>query len=97
MNILSGGLVFLLGHLLRNYNLIYFGIISIGLGITNLLPIPALDGFYIIGLPICLKIWGKKKGYEIFAIISKIGFILIITLNILCIPYLIQLIKRGGF
>ena len=96
MNILSGLVGLGLGYLLFNRNLAYFGVLSITLGVGNLLPIPALDGFYIIGLPLCLKVWGKERGYEIFALINKIGFIIIIAINILCIPWLIHLIKNGG-
>ena len=95
INIITGLIALVLGAKLLNYSLVYFGLLSIVLGAGNLLPIPALDGGYIVYLPLCTKIWGKEKGYEIFAKITHIGFIIIMTLNILCIPYLIHMIKLG--
>jgi membrane-associated protease RseP (regulator of RpoE activity) len=94
-NILSGLLSLFLGKLFHNYYFAYFGLISISLGITNLLPIaPCLDGGYIVYLPLFLKIW-KEKGLEKFAKSCRISFIILMTLNILCIPYLIYLIMKG--
>lgn len=96
MNILSGLIALFLGIKFMNYLLWYFGYLSIALGITNLLPIPALDGGYIIYLPICLRIWGKEKGFKIFAKINRISFIILMALNVACIPWLIYLIRHGG-
>jgi membrane-associated protease RseP (regulator of RpoE activity) len=97
MNIISGLLSLFFGIYFDNYYLRYFGILSIVLGITNLLPIPCLDGGYPVFLPLCYKIYGKEKGMEKFAIINRISFIILMALNLICIPYLIYLIKIGVF
>jgi len=90
INILLGMLCFFIGIKLNIFNLYYFGLLSFLLGVTNLIPIPCLDGGYVIWLPILTKIFGHKKGFCYFAIINKISFILIIILNILCIPFIIM-------
>lgn len=95
INILSGLLSILLGLIIHNFILKYFGILSIALGLTNLLPIPALDGSYPI-LVWLEKFYGKEKGYAIMQLLCKIGFILITILNVACIPYLIYLLRNGG-
>jgi len=67
VNIVMGLIVGFIGVKLLNRNLIYFGLISVSLGIMNLLPIaPCLDGGYIVFFPLCVKIWGKTKGLKIF-------------------------------
>ena len=95
VNILTGLIAIYLGMLFNIYNLIYFGFISIMLGITNAIPFPALDGSYLI-LVWLEKIYGKEKGYFIMGIICKIGFIIIMMLNIIFLPILIMLIRNGG-
>lgn len=97
MNIISGLLCLILSILFGKYFLWYFGYLSIILGITNLLPIPCLDGGYPIYLPLCYKIYGKEKGMIKFAYINRISFIILMLLNIMCIPFLIQMIARGRF
>ena len=92
INIITGVIAALIGHILFNYNLIYFGILSITLGISNLLPIPALDGSYPI-LVWLEKLYGKKRGYAKMEKIVRVGFIIIMALNIACIPYLIYLLR----
>lgn len=63
-------------------NYIYIlAIISVSLGVTNLLPIPALDGGKII-LLIIEAIRRKKITVETEAKITLIGFALIITLSL---------------
>jgi membrane-associated protease RseP (regulator of RpoE activity) len=96
MNILSGILALYLGKKIYNFNIIYFGILSIALGISNLLPLaPCLDGGYLVYLPLAVKIWGKEKGYIYFSTACRISFIILMTLNILCLPYLFHLIRKG--
>lgn len=91
VNIVSGIIVGLIGIKTLNRNLLYFGLISTMLGITNLLPIaPCLDGGYLVFFPLCVKIWGKKKGILIFAKAVRISFKIIMILNILCIPLIIM-------
>lgn len=97
INIILGGLSFYLGIKIPNYYLYYFGILSIALGVTNLLPIaPCLDGGYIVYFPLFIKLFGQKKGLIIFARGVQISFIIIMILNILCIPLLIKLILQGA-
>jgi membrane-associated protease RseP (regulator of RpoE activity) len=106
MNIVTGLISMLLSKLsfgysthfilyYQNYNLFYFGWLSVLLGITNFLPIPALDGSYPI-LVWLEKIYGKKKGYAIMERICKVGFILLMILNIACIPYIVKMIMKGA-
>lgn len=95
-NIITGMICLLLGIIFKIYFLYYFGILSLSLGITNTLPIPCLDGGYVVFIPIFTKIWGKEKGTQIFEKVNRISFIIIMALNIACIPYLIKLIIRGA-
>jgi len=94
MNCLTGLISFYIGRKFINPYLIYFGLFSIILGLSNALPIPALDGSYLF-LVWLEKIYGKKKGYALMNKICKIGFIILMTLNIICLPYLIYLIRMG--
>lgn len=76
--------------------LFYFGYLSIILGVTNLIPIiPCLDGGYIFYIPILSKIFGKEKGIKVFEKINQVSFIIMIILNILCLPYIFYLIWIG--
>ena len=65
------------------------------MGITNALPIPALDGSYPI-LVWLEKLKGKEKGYALMNKMCRWGFIILMALNIACLPYLFYLIKSGG-
>jgi len=96
VNILSGTIAMLLGLKFLNYNLYYFGWISLMLGATNLLPIPCLDGGYIVWFPILVKKFGLNRGTTIFAKSVRITFIIVMALNIACIPLLIKLIAKGA-
>ena len=73
-------ILFLLYHLFSNYIYI-LAIISASLGITNLLPIPALDGGKIV-LLIVEAIRRKKITLETEAKITVIGFAILITLSL---------------
>ena len=93
INIIIGGLTLILGLRFHIYYLYYFGYLSLVLGISNLLPIaPCLDGGYIVYFPLFIKLFGKKKGFIIFAKSVRISFLIIMMLNILCIPLLINII-----
>lgn len=87
INILSGLLIGWMGWYFRIYYLLYFGVISVSLGVTNALPIPALDGSYpiLVGLE---KIYGKEKGYELMSKICRWGFVILMTLNIASLPWM---------
>jgi membrane-associated protease RseP (regulator of RpoE activity) len=93
INIISGFLSIFIYCLTLNHIYADFALISIILGLSNLIPIiPCLDGGYILFLPLCMHFWGKEKGLKIFALINHISFIIVIILNIACIPYLIKMI-----
>jgi membrane-associated protease RseP (regulator of RpoE activity) len=77
-----------------NFSLYTFSVLSLVLGITNLLPIPALDGSYPI-LVWLEKFYGKKKGYKLMKKINTIGFTILMILNILCIPWFIYIVRKG--
>jgi len=97
INIFMGLIAFNLGKYFLNYNLYYFGWLSLALGITNFLPIaPCLDGGYAVWMPIYFKLYGKGKGLIKFEKANKISFIILMILNILCIPLLIKLIIQGA-
>jgi len=89
VNIISGLICILIGTKLNIWNLVYFGFISTSLGVTNLLPIPALDGSYLY-LVWLEKYMGKEKGYTLMEKLINIGFKILMILNILCIPYIIM-------
>ena len=90
INIITGLIAYYLGIYKLNYNLYYFGWLSLWLGITNLFPfIPCLDGGYLFYLPILFKKYGQEKGTEIFCKWVTISFKIIMILNILSIPILI--------
>jgi len=61
--------------------LFLFAQLSIWLGITNLLPIPALDGGYPL-LLLMEKPFGKKRGLEIMGTTIKYGFAILVILQI---------------
>lgn len=94
INVIMGIICLYIGEKSNIYNLIYFGWISLTLGITNMLPIPALDGSYPI-LVWLEKLYGKQKGYAIMGRICKWGFNILMVVNILCIPFLIRMIMKG--
>jgi len=79
-----------------SFFLFQFSLLSIVLGITNLIPIPALDGSYPF-LVLLENKYGKKKGYALMKKINTICFKILMILNILCIPYAIYLFKKGVF
>ena len=56
-------------------------VISISLGITNLLPIPGLDGGKIL-LLIVEKIRGKKLNETTEALVTSIGLLILFTIAI---------------
>jgi len=71
-----------------------FGFYSVIIGLSNALPIPALDGsFWIVFL--FEKKYGKKKCYEKVKRLFEVWFKWLMILNILSIPYLIYIIYKG--
>lgn len=76
------GIVGLVGNASREglvYLLSFTALISINLGIINLIPFPALDGGRLLFLLI-EKIKGGKVNYKIFNIFNMVGFSLLIIL-----------------
>lgn len=79
-----------------NYPLFLFGYLSVWLGITNLIPFPALDGSYPI-LVWLEKFKGKEKGYEIMNKIVRVGFVVLMTLNVVSMVILAWLYRIAIF
>jgi len=73
---------------------IIFGFYSTILGLSNALPIPALDGSYPIAF-LFEKKFGKRKCYEIIQSLFGKWFKWIMILNLLSIPYLVYIIWKG--
>ena len=94
VNIVTGYIALLLGRHFHIYFLRYFGILSIIIGVTNALPIPALDGSYPFLLAI-EKIIPKKYALKLMRTLCKWGFIILMILNIASIPWLIYLLMKG--
>lgn len=93
INIFLGAIVGYINFLyFNNLALFFFAQLSILLGITNLLPIPALDGCYPV-LFTLEKFFSREKAFKIINKIVGVCFILIIILNVVCIPYMINQLK----
>lgn len=73
----------------------FIGILSINIGVINLLPIPALDGGRII-LIILEKCFGREKIARFEVGLNYFGFIFLITLTILVTSQDIWRIFQGG-
>lgn len=100
INIITGLLAIIIAqYCYRNYHLsmylITFGYLSLLLGISNALPLPALDGAYP-WLVLLEKPFGKKRGYELMAKINHVGLIVMHILNIICISFIIVYVFVGG-
>jgi membrane-associated protease RseP (regulator of RpoE activity) len=89
VNVIIGSIAMLIGLHLHSFTWYVFGYYNLAIGLTNLLPFPALDGSYPI-LLLCEKIWGKEKGLRIMDKIVTVGFIIVMTLNVLSIPLLVK-------
>ena len=94
-NIIIGILFLFLGKWSLNPNLKFFGILSISLGVANLIPIaPCLDGGYIIYMPIFLRVFGKEKGIKLFSKICQISLKILMTVDI---SFLILILVTGYY
>jgi len=94
MNCITGGLAYLIGLKFYCLPLILFGWYSIAIGLSNLLPIPSLDGSYIYIFAF-EKIWGKEKALKFWENVCQKCFKWLMILNILSLPYLGYLIWKG--
>lgn len=88
-NLITGTIALAIGSYFINFGLIIFGILSIILGITNLLPILPLDGSYIIYYPVILKKFGKKTGIKILETVMKLSLKVTLIINLLSLPIVI--------
>jgi len=88
--VISYGIFLLTGNL----TFVIFGFYSLMIGLSNALPIPALDGSYPIAF-LFEKKFGKRKCYEKIKSLFEKWFRWIIILNILSVPYLIYIIYKG--
>ena len=86
VNIVLGIIAIYLSIKLKIYGFFYFGYISFLLGITNALPIPALDGSYPF-LILLEKFIPKEKALKILNKIMRISLIILTILNIICLPW----------
>jgi membrane-associated protease RseP (regulator of RpoE activity) len=91
-NCLTGVFILLLGHFFDIPLLIFMGFFSLLLGISNLIPFPALDGSYPI-LVWLEKIYGKKKGYKIMNKLVTKGYSILTELNKISIIVLVVLFR----
>jgi membrane-associated protease RseP (regulator of RpoE activity) len=94
VNALLGVISTYIGFYFGNEGFYYFGVYSIALGLTNLLPFPALDGSMIFAF-LFEKKFGKKKLYSILTSLFSKWFYWLMVLNILSLPYLVYLIYTG--
>jgi len=76
------------------YWLYVFGMLSLILGATNTIPFPALDGSYPFLLAL-EKFFDRRRAYLYISRICKVGFYILMILNVVCLPYLIQLIIKN--
>lgn len=95
INLFIGFICLFIGNYFCNYTLSYFGFINIILGLSNLLPIPCLDGSYLLFIWL-EKIYGKERGYKLFIKINKIALNIWIVLNFACILFIAFYMITGG-
>jgi len=96
INIVMGLITLYLGNHYYSYNLLYFGFMSLTLGLFNLIPfIPCLDGGYVFFIPILYNIYGQEVGLQIFKKWVEKSYSIIMIINILFLPYLLWLLITG--
>lgn len=71
-----------------------FGMYSLIIGLSNALPLPALDGSYPIAF-LFEKKYGKRKCYEKIQSLFAVWFKWLMIINILSLPYLFWIIYTG--
>ena len=64
--------------------LAYLGLVSVNLGVFNLLPIPVLDGGHLLGYA-WQAITGREMGAQVWSIIQRVGLILLLLLTLLAL------------
>ena len=94
MNCWSALIAYGIFLLTGNYVFIVFGFYSMAIGLSNAIPIPALDGSYPIAF-LFERRFGKRKCYEKIQSLFGKWFKWIMILNLLSIPYLLWIIYKG--
>jgi membrane-associated protease RseP (regulator of RpoE activity) len=94
VNVVTGGLAYYLGWHFQNTFLYAFGFYSVLIGLSNALPIPALDGSYPVFFLLEKKL-GKKRTYALMKSLFAKWFKWLMILNILTIPYIVWLFYTG--
>lgn len=94
MNVITGLLSYYFFTI--SYNLVFFlfAFYSITIGLSNLLPIPCLDGSFWIAFLFEKKL-GKKKLYGILKSLFSKWFKWLTIINVVTLPYLGWLIYKG--
>jgi Zn-dependent protease len=95
MNLWSGLVSYCIFLMTYNPIFFYFAYYSVAIGLSNLLPIPALDGSFIFAFLLEKKL-GKKKAYTVIASVFSKWLRWLLILNVLSIPYLGWLIWTGA-
>jgi len=88
VNIIFGILMCLLSLKINNYYLWYIGFFNLLAGMSNLIPVPGLDGSYPI-LVLLEKFIGKKKSIIILKKLITIFIRIFTILNIIILPWFI--------
>lgn len=94
MNLITGIPAIYFGIKYGMLSLYGFGYYSVIIGLSNALPIPALDGSYPWWF-LLEFFMGKERTYKLMQKVFSISFIIILALNIASIPWIIQLIQQG--
>lgn len=94
MNVLTGWPAFYFGYHHQILWLFAFGWYSLAIGLSNGLPIPALDGSYPLWFLLEFFI-GKERTYAIIKKVFTVSFRIIMVLNVLSMPYLVYLAWTG--
>lgn len=94
LNVITGILAIIIGKLFFNYYLYIFGFYSIIVGLSNLIPVPALDGSYPIFFLLEYKL-GKKRTYKLMTSLFSKFMKWIMILNLLSVPFLIYWLFTG--
>jgi membrane-associated protease RseP (regulator of RpoE activity) len=94
MNVITGLWSYWLFTITHNFVFFLFSFYSISIGLTNLLPIPALDGSFWIAFLFEKKL-GKKKLYGILKSLFGKWFKFFMIVNAISLPYLFWMIYKG--
>jgi len=88
VNCLTGLIAYGLYWIFGGEFFFYFAFLTILLGLSNLIPIPGIDGSYPF-LFLLEKVFGKKEGIKVMQRAVDVGMFFINMLNIGCVYYCI--------